>query len=138
MSQKTGAAPVQATVFAAATKLSDGETTSSPGPQPTASNARWSAAVPFETASACVAPENAANCVSSSATRGPMLHQPDSRTSRPALDRASSTATSDSGTLQVDSVTADAPRSRNFGTARLDSEELVIGDRKGAWGTIWV
>ena len=52
MSQKTGVAPVWTIVFAAATKLSEGTSTSSPGPQPTASSARWSAAVPFATASA--------------------------------------------------------------------------------------
>src|SRR5436190_13507168 len=87
--------------FAAATKLSDGTTTSAPGPQPTASNARWSAAVPFATANACFAPQNRANSCSSSATRGPMLHQPDRTTDKTAFSISTSTSTSESGTSHV-------------------------------------
>ena len=49
-----------AMVFAAATKLSDGTTTSSPGPHPAARSARWRAAVPFATAYAYFAPQKLA------------------------------------------------------------------------------
>src|SRR5436190_4983630 len=87
--------------FAAATKLSDGTTTSSPERQPTASRARWSAAVPFATANACLAPQNRANSCSSSATRGPMLHQPDRTTDKTAFSISTSTSTSESGTSHV-------------------------------------
>ena len=52
MSQKTGIAPVWTTTLAAATKFSDGSTTSSPGPQPQATRAACSATVPLATASA--------------------------------------------------------------------------------------
>ena len=45
--------------------------TSSPGPTPTASSARCSAVVQFDTAQACGAPTNAANSRSNAATSGP-------------------------------------------------------------------
>src|SRR6478736_4595631 len=98
MSQKIGVAPAWPMVFAAATKLSDGTTTSSPGPQPTASNARWRAAVPFATAKAYFAPQKLANSRSKSATFCPMLHQPDRTTSSAASSISALTSTSDSGT----------------------------------------
>jgi hypothetical protein len=91
-------------VFAAATKFSDGRTTSSPGPQPTASSAMCSAAVPFATASACFAPVKSAKAASNSATRGPIDHQPDVTASCTASTSASSITRSDSGTFQRPSV----------------------------------
>src|SRR5205823_2739628 len=100
MSQKTGSAPVTAIAFAAATKFSEGTTTSSPGPQPSATRARWSAAVPFATATASPAPQKAANSRSNSSTRGPMLHQPERTTSSTASTSWSSTRRSDRGTDQ--------------------------------------
>ena len=74
-----------ATAFAAATKLSDGSTTSSPGPQPTPRSARWSAAVPFATASACGAPATRRN---GSRARHTRPHAPPSRRERLAPPRA--------------------------------------------------
>src|SRR6266576_2502176 len=97
-SQNTGVAPVWQIVFAAATKFRDGTMTSSPGPQPTADNARSSAAVPFATANACLTPQNAAKSRSSCATRGPMLHQPERTAATTACSISSSTRTSESGT----------------------------------------
>src|SRR5687768_2484164 len=99
MSQKTGVAPVCTIVLPAATKLSEGSTTSSPALQPTASNAMWSAAVPFATAIACLTSEKAANCSSNSDTRGPMLHQPEASVSCAAAIISASTTTSESGTV---------------------------------------
>ena len=101
MSQKTGVAPDCATVLAAATKVSDGRTTSSPGPQPTASTASCSAAVPLDSAIACRAPQNAANSCSNASTRGPMLHHPDATVSSTAARSSSSTSKSERGTDQL-------------------------------------
>ena len=56
--------------------------TSSPGLTPTASSARCSAVVQFETAQACGAPTNAANSRSNAATSGPCVIQPERMTRR--------------------------------------------------------
>ena len=100
MSQKTGVAPTWTIVFAAATKFREGTMTSSPAEQPTASSARCSAVVPFETANAAFAPHMRPNSVSNSWTRGPMLHQPERTTSATACSTSSSIAMSDRGTAQ--------------------------------------
>ena len=104
MSQKTGVAPVCPITFAAATKLSEGTITSSPGPHPQASSARWRAAVPLETARACRVPQKAAKACSNSCTCGPMLHQPDAMVLRAASTISESTTRSESGIDHVASV----------------------------------
>src|SRR5206468_8899085 len=58
--------------------------TSSPGPTPTASSARWSAAVPDATARTCSAWTYSAKRRSSSAARGPVVSQPERRVSATA------------------------------------------------------
>ena len=83
-STSTGVAPASRTTFAVAGKVYAGTITSSPAPIPSASTARWSAAVPFETATACSTPHAAATSCSSSATFGPIVSAPDSSTSRTA------------------------------------------------------
>src|SRR5919204_5803081 len=128
MSQKTGSAPVTATAFAAATKLSEGTTTSSPGPHPSATRARWSAAVPFATASASAAPQKEANSRSSSATRGPMLHQPERTTSSTASTSSSSTRRSESGTCQRVCALV-GTRAADDGGDRLHQDRDVKPDR---------
>ena len=54
-SQKMGVAPQCSITFAVAGHVIGLVITSSPGPTPTASSARWSAAVPDATASTCSA-----------------------------------------------------------------------------------
>ena len=56
MSTSTGVAPASRTTLAVAGNVYAGTMTSSPSPIPSASTARWSAAVPFETATACSTP----------------------------------------------------------------------------------
>src|SRR6266542_4362714 len=58
--------------------------TSSPGPTPWASSAACRAVVPFDVATACLTPTNAAKARSNSATRGPCAITPDSSTRRTA------------------------------------------------------
>src|SRR5581483_2055018 len=72
MSTNTGFAPTYRTAFAVATYVSDGTMTSSPGPAPSASKARWSAAVPLETESALRTPQSSANVDSNRETKGPV------------------------------------------------------------------
>ena len=48
---------------------------SSPGPRPAATAAPWSAAVPEENATACLAPVSATRPASNSGTRGPVVSQ---------------------------------------------------------------
>src|SRR5262245_28769419 len=80
MSANTGVAPTATVILAAATKLMAGWMTSSPGPSSSASNARWSAAVPLATAIACLLPTCAANSRSNAATSGPIDSHPPRRT----------------------------------------------------------
>ena len=55
MSANTGVAPVWTITFAVAGQVSELVITSSPGPTPSATRERWSAAVPDETARTCFA-----------------------------------------------------------------------------------
>src|SRR4051812_19315012 len=86
-SQKTGVAPTRHTADAAATKLIDGITTASPGPQPRTSAAtnRPSDAHVVATIEPGGAPWNTANRASNSATRAPRPTQLDENTSSTAL-----------------------------------------------------
>jgi hypothetical protein len=70
-STKTGSAPTYRMAFAVATKVIVGHSTRSPGPTPCRSSARWSAAVPDESATAWPAPTYAASSVSKASTCGP-------------------------------------------------------------------
>src|SRR5438094_1720209 len=76
-STKTGAAPACTMTFAVAGQVIGLVTTSSPGPTPSATSARCSAAVPDARASTCSASRYAAMRRSSSADRGPVVSQPD-------------------------------------------------------------
>ncbi len=76
-SQKTGVAPQCSITLAVAGQVIGLVITSSPGPTPSASSARWSAAVPEVTASTCSASRYAAMRSSSSAARGPVVSQPE-------------------------------------------------------------
>ena len=80
MSTSTGVAPASRTTLAVAGKVYAGTMTSSPSPIPSASTARWSAAVPFETATACSTPHASATSSSNSCTFGPIVSAPDSKT----------------------------------------------------------
>ena len=56
---------------AEATKVSDEQRTSSPGPTPARRRARWRAAVPEETATACFEPTSCAKSCSKASRLGP-------------------------------------------------------------------
>lgn len=99
-------------------EFSDGTMTSCPGRQPTASSARWSAAVPFETAIACRHVQSAAKASSNSSTVGPMLHHPEETTSLRALRISSSTRRSASGTLHLGWTVWWAPRFKGSMSSR--------------------
>src|SRR4051794_25300073 len=92
MSAKTGVAPQCTITFAVAGHVSAVVITSSPGRTPTASRARWSAAVPDETASTWFASRYSAARRSSSAARGPVVSQPDRIVSATASISSSPTA----------------------------------------------
>src|SRR5947207_10667298 len=83
-STKTGVAPAWTITFAVAGHVIGVVITSSPGPTPTASSARWSAAVPDATARTCSAWTYSAKRRSSSAARGPVVSQPERRVSATA------------------------------------------------------
>src|SRR5262245_43226748 len=83
-SAKTGVAPAWTMTFAVAGQVMGVVITSSPGPTPTASSARWSAAVPEATASTCSAWTYSAKHRSSSVARGPVVSQPERRVSATA------------------------------------------------------
>ena len=72
-STSTGRAPASTTAFAVAGKVYAGTITSSPSPSPSAATARWTAAVPEETATACSVPQASARTASNSATFGPIV-----------------------------------------------------------------
>src|SRR3954468_23956068 len=76
-SAKTGGAPQCTITFAVAGHVIDVVITSSPGPTPSATSDRCSAAVPEETARTCFASRYSRIRVSSSAVRGPVVSQPD-------------------------------------------------------------
>src|SRR3954469_14764095 len=78
-SAKTGVAPQCTITFAVAGHVSDVVITSSPGPTPSATSERWSAAVHEETASTCFASRYSRIRASSSAVRGPVVSQPERR-----------------------------------------------------------
>ena len=83
-SAKTGVAPAWTITFAVAGQVMGVVITSSPGPTPTASSARCSAAVPDATASTWSAWTYSAKRRSSSAARGPVVNQPERRVSATA------------------------------------------------------
>jgi hypothetical protein len=68
---KTGRAPACRIPLALAVNVKETVMTSSPGPIPAASSARWIAVVPELTATACLAPMNSAKRASNSSTRAP-------------------------------------------------------------------
>lgn len=72
-SQKTGTAPMVTTGSTVAKKLSEGTTTSSPGPTPSARKAIARASVPLPTPTQCSAPIQAANSDSNASTSGPRM-----------------------------------------------------------------
>src|SRR4051794_18322375 len=76
-SAKIGRAPQCTTTFAVAGHVIGLVITSSPGPTPSATSERWSAAVPDATASTCFAPRYSSNRSSSRAARGPVVSQPE-------------------------------------------------------------
>ncbi len=75
-STKTGVAPQWTTTFAVAGHVIGVVITSSPGPMSAARRARWSAAVPDASVTACLAPTYSAKRRSSSPARGPVAIQP--------------------------------------------------------------
>src|SRR5581483_6588355 len=91
-SAKIGVAPVCTITLAVAGHVIGVVITSSPGPIPIATSARCIAAVPDETAIACVAPAYSANRSSSSAARGPVVSQPERIASATAATSSSPTA----------------------------------------------
>src|SRR5436189_4633283 len=76
-SAKTGVAPQWTITFAVAGQVIDVVITSSPGPTPSATSDRCSAAVHDETASTCFASRYSRMRASSSAVRGPVVSQPE-------------------------------------------------------------
>src|ERR671925_669041 len=88
-SAKIGAAPAWTITFAVAGQVIGLVITSSPGPIPSASSERWSAAVPEERATTCRAPRYSANRASSSAVRGPVVSQPERSVSATASTSSS-------------------------------------------------
>src|SRR5688572_5517184 len=84
MSTNTGLAPQCTTMFEAATKVSDGSRTSSPGPMSNACMLRCRAAVAELTATASSAPCMAAKRSSNWRTRSPIVSQPSSITAHNA------------------------------------------------------
>src|SRR5216683_2434788 len=83
-SAKTGTAPVWAIALAVAMKVSGLVMTSSPGPIPWASRARYRATDPLQVATPCLAPINVANCCSKARVRSPCVSTPERITSRTA------------------------------------------------------
>src|SRR5262245_47856038 len=91
-SAKTGVAPVWTITFAVAGQVIGVVITSSPGPTPSATRARCIAAVPDDTARACLAPTYSAKRRSSSAALGPVVSQPERIASATAATSSSPTA----------------------------------------------
>src|SRR5438034_11787018 len=91
-SANTGVAPQWTITFAVAGQVSEVVITSSPGRTPTASRARWSAAVPDESARTCSASSSSPARRSSSAALGPLVSQPERIASAAAATSSSPTA----------------------------------------------
>src|SRR5437660_11524098 len=91
-SAKTGVAPQCTITFAVAGHVIELVITSSPGPTPSATSERWSAAVHDETARTCFASRYSRIRASSSAVRGPVVSQPDRSVSATASISASEIA----------------------------------------------
>src|SRR6266446_8768634 len=92
MSANSGVAPQWTITFAVVGQVSEVVITSSPGRTPAPSSARWSAAVPEESASTCFASKYSAVRRSSSAARGPLVSQPERIASAAAATSSSPTA----------------------------------------------
>src|SRR5438093_2286435 len=88
-STKPGAARACRMTFAVAGHVIGLVITSSPGPTPSATTARWRAAVPDARASTCSASRYSAIRRSSSAARGPVVSQPERRVSATAATSSS-------------------------------------------------
>src|SRR5437588_4803360 len=88
-SAKTGVAPQWTITFAVAGHVIGVVITSSPGPTPSATSERCSAAVQDETASTCSACRKSRIRASSSAVRGPVVSQPERSVSATASTSAS-------------------------------------------------
>src|SRR3954466_11383332 len=80
ISTNTGVAPQYRTALAVAMNEWLTVITSSPAPTPTASSAKCSAVVQFDTAQACGAATCSANSRSNAATSGPWVTQPERMT----------------------------------------------------------
>src|SRR5256885_1075402 len=91
-STKTGVAPLCRITFTVAGQVIVVVTTSSPGPTPSATSARWRAAVPDASASTCSASRYSLIRRSSSAARGPVVSQPERSVSATAAISSSPTA----------------------------------------------
>ncbi len=101
MSAKRTSAPVYRTALAVATKLREGTIASSPGPRPTARQARCRATVALETASAWRVFTSPANSVSKAWVTAPMVSQRLRSTSCTAFSSASSKFKSAKGTFHI-------------------------------------
>src|SRR4051794_26660825 len=88
-SAKTGVAPQWTITFAVDGQVIDVVITSSPGPTPSATSERCSAAVHDETASTCSASRYSRMRASSSAVRGPVVSQPERKVSATASTSSS-------------------------------------------------
>ena len=118
-----------------------------PSATPAATHARWSAAVPLESAGACVTPRCSAAACSNAWMRGPMVSQPLERASIAAFDlgigkphdasASSSAATTRSwsgsvmcgnrGRVTSARATRSRARQRDVGEARAIGRELMHG-----------
>ena len=130
-STKTGDAPVAHTAAAVGTAVKAGTITSSPGPTPTASNARRSASVPEATPTAWRRPVNAASSVSSASSSGPRRYVPDASTRVTAAERSGSNRAAP--TRQVDDRCPGRPRSpvpRGAGSVELERAGDAVAERR--------
>ena len=104
--------------------------TSSSGPSPAAMNARWSPAVAELTATACFAPTASPKCRSNSATRGPLVIQPDRRHATTASTSASPIDGRESGRTPAGAVRR--PRERLGGPIQRRGGRLSRERRRAA------
>src|SRR6476659_8829973 len=117
------------TAFALAANVKPEHATSSPTPMPRTTSARWSAAVPLESATACSTPATAASSASNASTCGP------SRAARLASAEAESSDTSTMTTHGMvflgfgKYVRAD----RIYALEPIVGEERVSGSRTLVW-----
>src|SRR4030095_2289374 len=103
MSTSTGLAPQWITAAAVATNVSDGTSTSSPGPMPSAFSVRNSAAVPLETATPSLVPAKPANAFSKASVRGPEVIHSESIVSITSASSRSLNSSSDSRVFHIGS-----------------------------------